>query len=495
MKANTDELKRLNDFLIGPATGGGGGGGVGSYGFLSGGGGGGGGFASRIGIGPGGGGGINIPGPGGSTGGGGGPGPGASSTGGGTSTGISDGGTTPGSSTGTGTGIPSQFASDVTAMTLAGAKPHNIQAYIKSHGIDVSVATCGQFMASVVKEHGGVPPKNPATASSWNKFGEAGYSSDPNAINVAVRQGTPTGASGSHVTAAIPIKDEAGNITGFRGVGVNQGNVSGPEHGVGQYGRDVITSKPITIGTGRGQYQIRHSIPTAPGGGTAPPVGAAAPGSGSGSLADVRGGFAEEMKNPAVRDRLMAYTQAEVGSQGPAAQQAFMESIMNRAASRGQSLAKTLSGRYFPGETHARAARGVSDAQREKYGPMADAVLGGSNISNYATGNASGTVGFGGGPKTFSSGGENFGIEGQDRKFMSGISARDIAHARQVIDKAEAQKHTVEGSGKITVDVNAPKGTNVGAEGKGLFKTVAINRQTQMEPARRGPVAADAGEE
>ena len=51
----------------------------------------------------------------------------------------------------------------------------------------------------------------------------------------------------------------------------------------------------------------------------------------------------------------------------------------------------------------------------------------------------------------------------------------------------------VEGSGKLSVDVNAPKGTRVGAQGKGLFKTVEINRQTQMEPAKRGP--ADAGEE
>ena len=45
--------------------------------------------------------------------------------------------------------------------------------------------------------------------------------------------------------------------------------------------------------------------------------------------------------------------------------------------------------------------------------------------------------------------------------------------------------------------MNAPKGTNVGAEAKGLFKSVAINRQTQMEPARRGPgsSSASAGEE
>jgi hypothetical protein len=162
---------------------------------------------------------------------------------------------------GTTHGVPSQFAGDLTAMTLAGAQPHNIHAYMMSHGINLSEATCGQFMASVVKEHGGVPPQNPAVASNWNQFGGAGgagYSADPNAINIAVKQGTRTGDQGSHVTGAVPIFGKDGQITGFRGVGVNQGQGYGPEHGVGQYGRDVISSKPLNIGTGPGQYQIRH---------------------------------------------------------------------------------------------------------------------------------------------------------------------------------------------------------------------------------------------
>jgi hypothetical protein len=161
-------------------------------------------------------------------------------------------------------GIPSQFQADLTAMTLAGAKPHNIRAYMQSRGINLSEATCGQFMAAVVKEHGGSPPKNPAIASNWNTFGGpggAGYSSDPNAINVAVKQGVSTGSTGSHVTGAVPIMDESGKVVGFRGVGVNQGQGQGAERGVGQYGRDVISSKPLSIGTGRGQFQIRHQIP------------------------------------------------------------------------------------------------------------------------------------------------------------------------------------------------------------------------------------------
>jgi hypothetical protein len=118
-------------------------------------------------------------------------------------------------------------------------------------------------MASVVKEHGGQPPKDPAVASNWNQFGGAqgaGYSDDPNAINIAVKQGTGIGATGSHVTGAVPIRDASGKITGFRGVGANQFNPSGAEHGVGQYGRDVVSNRPITIGDRPGQYHIRHEI-------------------------------------------------------------------------------------------------------------------------------------------------------------------------------------------------------------------------------------------
>ena len=59
--------------------------------------------------------------------------------------------------------------------------------------------------------------------------------------------------------------------------------------------------------------------------------------------------------------------------------------------------------------------------------------------------------------------------------------------ARNQLDNSQVASTKVEGSGKLTVDVNAPKGTNVGAEGGGLFKKVEMNRQTQMSPARRGP--------
>ena len=67
-------------------------------------------------------------------------------------------------------------------------------------------------------------------------------------------------------------------------------------------------------------------------------------------------------------------------------------------------------------------------------------------------------------------------------------SAARMREWLRILEQGDTRTHRVHGSGKISVHVNAPKGTHVGAEGKGLFKEVEINRQTQMEPARRGPV-------
>lgn len=133
--------------------------------------------------------------------------------------------------------------------------------------------------------------------------------------------------------------------------------------------------------------------------------------------------LAEELKDPRIRDRLIAYTKAEVGGQGPQAQQAFIESIFNRAVARRQTLERTLSGSYFPDVTHQRAQGPVGEAQRASYAPLVRDVLGGSNLSNFATGNASGTVGFAGGPQTYAAGGERFGVEGPDKGWWTRVGA------------------------------------------------------------------------
>lgn len=150
------------------------------------------------------------------------------------------------------------------------------------------------------------------------------------------------------------------------------------------------------------------------------------------ALAEERRRFAEELKDPDVAARLAAYTRAEVGGQGPQAEQAFIETIMNRAASRGQTIRETLPGSrgttpgtYFPNITHQRAAQFAADPRTlDRYRSQIEAVLGGSNISGYATGNASGAVGFAGGPQTSAYGGERFGVEGPDIGWARRIRSR-----------------------------------------------------------------------
>jgi len=134
-------------------------------------------------------------------------------------------------------------------------------------------------------------------------------------------------------------------------------------------------------------------------------------------LARIRQGYAQELNNPRVAGQLYALTHREVGSQGRDAQQAFMETVFNRAASRGMSLAQVMADpNYYPRQSLGRAA--FTQDQVHNYRQVALDTIQGSNISNYATGNASGTVGFAGGPQTYRAGGERFGIEGPDKNWM-----------------------------------------------------------------------------
>jgi len=78
--------------------------------------------------------------------------------------------------------------------------------------------------------------------------------------------------------------------------------------------------------------------------------------------------------------------------------------------------------------------------------------------------------------------------------YSRGPSAQ-AEEARKGLAEAQTTEHKVTGDGKIKVEVNAPKGTKVGAEGGGLFKSTEINRQTQMEPARKSNNRNQAGNE
>ncbi len=121
-----------------------------------------------------------------------------------------------------------------------------------------------------------------------------------------------------------------------------------------------------------------------------------------------RSQFDKELSDPRILAAFAARMQSEVGTQGPAAQLAFAEEVMNRAAARGQTLMQALSGSYYPtpnpgSSNDPRLMSIINKAWKE-----------GTDTTFGATGNASGTVGFGGGPQTVAFNGERFGWEKVD---------------------------------------------------------------------------------
>jgi len=131
-----------------------------------------------------------------------------------------------------------------------------------------------------------------------------------------------------------------------------------------------------------------------------------------GKLSDIRKEQAKELeRNPGLKQRLFDLTEAEVGGEGPGGKRAFMETVFNRAAARGQTLAEAIHDHHYYPPTTTRKVGGSRGPKEEDI--LAD-VLAGSNVSNYATGNASGSVRFAGGPQTARGRLERFGIEGPD---------------------------------------------------------------------------------
>ena len=126
-------------------------------------------------------------------------------------------------------------------------------------------------------------------------------------------------------------------------------------------------------------------VPTAPG---------IAPASYS-TLDQARTGIGQELQNPETRRLLAASTYAEVGDQ-PQMQQAYMESVINRAVASQRSLSSTLRSSYYPAATRNQLGRTFTADQMGPYNQLIDSVLGGSNVSNLATGNESGKVRSGG---------------------------------------------------------------------------------------------------
>jgi hypothetical protein len=116
--------------------------------------------------------------------------------------------------------VPSDILSEARRVAALGG-PGAVAAYMRQKGHPKSGAWCGEFAAAVVEGSGGTPPRNPAVASNWRNFGKK-VLGDPEPGDVAVRRGTPTGSTGSHVTI---VEGYDSKTHRFTGIGGNQGGI------------------------------------------------------------------------------------------------------------------------------------------------------------------------------------------------------------------------------------------------------------------------------
>jgi len=147
----------------------------------------------------------------------------------------------------------------------------------------------------------------------------------------------------------------------------------------------------------------------------------------------VRAKYAKELEDPEVKRLLAASTAAEVGGQGPQAEQAYIESVLNRAAARGMTLRDTLTSEYdprtkkgyYPHSTIAKLGRRIGPEEQARINSLLGQVMAGSNLSNFATGNESGGVRSGGAPIVYRSPrGERFVQENADRAWIRSMQQR-----------------------------------------------------------------------
>jgi hypothetical protein len=216
------------------------------------------------------------------------------------------------------------------------------------------------------------------------------------------------------------------------------------------------------------------------------------------------------MQDPKEREVLFRYTKAEVGGQGTLARQGFMESVVNRADAEKKTISQLIQGKegkgskYYPQVTHSRAGTGLSEKENAEYSELGGKVEGGSNVCNYCTGNASGSVGFAGGPMTAGYGGEKYGIEGWTGKWAKakgytgeiketeGTSDQEWEHRAGMQGEREKQSLSEkkdpmkpEGFAPTNVSIPGVEAPSFGLPSRpqisGLSKAPEIRRSTQMK--------------
>jgi hypothetical protein len=136
-------------------------------------------------------------------------------------------------------------------------------------------------------------------------------------------------------------------------------------------------------------------------------------------LAASRARYAKELEDPVVRARLFNSIKAEVGGQDEATKLKYLETVLNRAASRGMTIYDTVSsahrnGGYYPDST----INQLDDKNPPDFSGILARAMDGSNTSRYATGNESKDVHSGGAPVvSVGNKEERFIIENADTKW------------------------------------------------------------------------------
>src|SRR5262245_4120784 len=417
----------------------------------------------------------------------------------------------------------------------AAGGPAAMRSYMRQKGYRVDDQWCGNFAAAAVTEAGGKPPKDPQVASNWRNWGEEVSNPQPGDIAVArpgwsSRGSGATGAAGSHVTVVRTGIDPKTGRVGSQG-----GNQRDPQANFRASQFQFFRARPDdgTATARRGPPQVRQQQQadatdqgTAPGEKQGDRGAQNQQGGGAGlrSLAADRERFAKELEaNPALRDKVLRIAANEQGS-NPQGTQAVLESMMNRASYKGTSLAAqakwTGEGGYYEQGNMGRGAlenqkqRGVLEASLGK-------TLSGSNISDFATENASQglaarrranremifTQEFGG--ESFFQPGRVSGA-GNVRRYRDwranlrddgdggtrvargdgGAPRRDAQESGASVDRdlaSRGQSTTMLGMAQIDVNFNnMPRHTRVAANGTGGLKNIKVNQTPQMATSGSG---------
>lgn len=225
-----------------------------------------------------------------------------------------------------------------------------------------------------------------------------------------------------------------------------------------------------------------------------------------GPLPDVPGGvidrsrFARELEqNPGLREKIMGIAAGE--NMNPRANISVLETMMNRAAMAGTTLAAQAKlhassgvneGGYYAGYNPGALRNPKTRAMIEN---SLKAVLGGSNVSNYATDNSSGSLAArekATGKFNLQSeyGGESFfspgtgGGRGGPRSRSAYEAWRNRIAAEAAIPMPRAAPSEIRGSARLDINLNGlPSGSQVRSGFDGMFREMNISRGRPMQTA------------